>query len=61
MPRGEWKSVPLPTQMIDTVDGIVEKNKYPIGKYHSRSHYIIEAVKEKLEREEAKKLASNPK
>jgi len=54
MPRGEWQSIPIPKELLAVVDEIVEKNKYPMGKYHSRSHYIVQAVKEKLARENAK-------
>jgi len=54
MPRHEWQTVALPKDLKNKVEDAVEKNRYPTGKYHSISHWIVEAVKEKLEREEAK-------
>ena len=54
MSREDWRTVALPKLLKDKVEKVVEKDRYPAGKYHSISHFVVEAVKEKLAREEAK-------
>jgi len=51
MPRKNWHSVVVPDELIKVVDQIVAENKYPLGKYRSRNDFIVQAVKEKIERE----------
>jgi len=55
MPRGKWTSVSLPDEIIKKIDEIIEKDKYPIGKWRNRSHFIVEMLKEKLRELEEKK------
>jgi Arc/MetJ-type ribon-helix-helix transcriptional regulator len=48
----KWKTgIALPLEIVTEIDKRVEKDKYPKGKYFSRTHFVIEAVKEKLRNE----------
>jgi Arc/MetJ-type ribon-helix-helix transcriptional regulator len=47
-----WKTgIALPSEVIKQIDKCVNSNKYPMGTYHSRTHFVIEAIKEKLQKE----------
>lgn len=43
--------VPVPNEIAELVDKAVKADEYPVGKYRSRAHYILEAVKRLLEAE----------
>lgn len=48
----DWKTgVALPSEIVKEIDECVASDKYPKGKYHSRTHFVIEAIKEKLHKE----------
>ncbi len=40
--------MPVPNELAELVDEAYKANEYPIGKYRSRAHYIIEAVRGQL-------------
>jgi len=49
-----WKTgVALPSELIEEIDECVKRSKYPKGEYHSRTHFVIDAIKEKLKKENA--------
>lgn len=53
----DWKTgVALPSEIVEEIDDCVERNKYPMGEYRSRSHFVIEAIKEKLQKEKKAKI-----
>lgn len=50
----DWKTgVALPSEIVEEIDECVERDRYPLGKYHSRSHFVVEAIKEKLQKEKS--------
>jgi Arc/MetJ-type ribon-helix-helix transcriptional regulator len=48
----DWKTgVALTSEIVREIDECVASDKYPMGKYHSHTHFVIEVIKEKLEKE----------
>lgn len=51
MGKIKYNYVPIPEALIELVDQAVDANKYPLGQYHSRTHYVTEAVKAQLKQD----------
>jgi len=49
--KTKYYYVPILIEVAELVDQAVDANKYPLGKYRSRAHYILVAVKELLRKE----------
>ena len=52
MTRADWTTIAIPRDLKDRVKKLIDRDKYPVGKYHSINHFVVEAVKEKLGHEE---------
>lgn len=51
--RTAWRYVAIPVELSDQINQIVEKDRYPIGQWHSKDHFVIQAIKDKLAEMEA--------
>lgn len=52
MGKPKYNYVPIPTEIAELVDKAVEADSYPVGRYRSKAHYVVEAVKAQLRRED---------
>jgi len=52
--RNKWVYIAIPRELAQIIDKIVEENKYPMGKYRSRNHFVLETLKQTLEKYERK-------
>ena len=43
-----WRYVAIPAALAEQIAKIVEQDHYPVGKWHSRDHFVIESLKQTL-------------
>jgi dihydrofolate reductase len=46
--RTTWRYVAIPAELADRITVIVERDRYPNGQWHSKDHFVIQAIKDKL-------------
>jgi hypothetical protein len=54
--RAAWKYVAIPAELAEQISVIVEKDHYPMGKWHSKDHFVIDALKKTLTQYEGTKV-----
>jgi len=56
MPKSKrtlWRYVAIPVEQADEITKIVEKDRYPLGHWHSKDHYVIEKLKKAIAEDKA--------
>ena len=46
--RTNWRYVAIPVELADRISQVVDKDRYPMGKWHSKDHFVIQCLKDKL-------------
>lgn len=55
-----WRYRAIPHDLDAQVKNIVDADHYPMGKWHSQDHFVVDAVKKAVDEYKAERKESTP-